>query len=81
MEAIKGDGVIVEFGREFVMHTGHGAKGCLTVQRGDVDTAQEMCIYQRKEQNRYTQKDTHRTLRPQVFPNTVPRPQRGGGGM
>lgn len=27
MESIKGDGVIAEFGKEFVMHTGHGAKG------------------------------------------------------
>lgn len=29
MEPIKGDGVVVEFGRKFIMHTGHGANGCL----------------------------------------------------
>lgn len=29
MEPIKGDGIIVEFRRKFIMHTGHGAKGFL----------------------------------------------------
>lgn len=29
VQAIEGDGVVLEFGREFIVHTGHGAKGSL----------------------------------------------------
>lgn len=45
MPPIKGGDGIVESGSEFIMHTGHGAKGLLTkVGRGDVDTL-NICIF------------------------------------
>lgn len=68
MEPIKGDGVIVEFGREFIMHTGHGAKGLPKVRRGDVDTL-NICIFINLRAEYVHTQNTHKTpkdLRPRI---------------
>lgn len=76
MQPIKRDGVIVEFRRKFVMHTGHGARGFLgsASRRGH---AQQKYIYQLKSRICTHTKHSETREDPQASDSTPPNPEQG----